>query len=76
MKNKSVRNFLFVFLIIFSVASHAYVNSKLSTTANIELSTDEIELDDLSKKNETTLPDVKIIKKATEFIINMLPTSR
>jgi len=76
MKNKSHRNFLIVFLVIFSFASFAYVNSNLVSKPDIELKTGEIEINEMTKQSEATLPDVKFVKKATEFIINMLPISR
>ena len=74
MKNKSIRNSLFALVVLLSIFSYTYLNS-VSVSSNVEVGIENIQMEDITAKNEATLPDVKIIEKAANLLKNMLPVS-
>lgn len=77
MKNNNLRTSLFSVIILLSIGCYAFLNTievpQTNVNSNFEL--DQVEVESL-KKQETIMPDVKIVKSTIEFLKNMVPVTQ
>lgn len=77
MKNNNLRTSLFSIIILLSIGSYAFLHTieAPQTNVNPTLEIEQVDVESLNKQ-ETIMPDVKIVKKTFEFLKNMVPVTQ
>ncbi len=76
MKNNKIKTVLFSLVIMMSLSSYLFLNSLSIPIPTSDINIEEVGLNDLTKQNEVTLPDVQIIEKGVEMMKRVLPISQ